>query len=280
MRPEGPPETPRPTLEEIWASWSDEKRGWDSRYPWIYYCKRPLSLYLTRWLVPLGVTANQATAFSALALLGSLIGFSLGYKAGFVVGGLLLMVFFVADKVDGNLGRFLEGGSLAGEFFDNVAGTLSFTTYFFIGLGLMRTPDAWGHHLVAAATAEPDAALVGAGLLMLGAWTAIASLLTKILRPGHPQPPAEGRARTSGGQPRSARHFPWPAPPQIQGESGRSPGARFPSPCCRNDRRDELISRRQRRRPDHQPHPGDVLLLSPRSSALSAFGLTPSFRLT
>ncbi len=182
MRTKVPSGETRPTLDEVWASWSDEKRDWDSRYPWIYYCKRPLSLYLTRWLVPLGVTANQATAFSALALIGSFIGFSLGYKAGFVVGGLLLMVFFVADKVDGNLGRFLEGGSLAGEFFDNVAGTLSFTTYFFIGLGLMRTPDAWGHHLVAAATAEPDAALVGAGLLMLGAWTTIAALLTLVLR--------------------------------------------------------------------------------------------------
>lgn len=182
MKPEGPSETLRPTLDEVWASWSDEKRDWDARYPWIYYCKRPLSLYLTRLLVPLGVTANQATAFSALALIGSFIGFSLGYKAGFVVGGLLLIVFHVADKVDGNLGRFLEGGSTAGEFFDNFVGTACLTAYFFIGLGLMRTPDAWGHYLVSAATAEPDAALVGAGLLMLGAWTTIASLLTRILR--------------------------------------------------------------------------------------------------
>ncbi|MEE9519018.1 MAG: CDP-alcohol phosphatidyltransferase family protein [bacterium] len=182
MSTSAPTSEPSPTLEEVWASWDEEKRRWDARYPWNFFCKRPLSLYLTRWLLPLGVTANQATAFSALALAGSFIGFSLGYQAGFVVGGLLLVVFHVADMVDGNIARLRGGGSPAGDFFDNIAGTPKVIVYFFIGLGLYQTPDAWGHRLLAAATAEPDAALVGARLLMLGAWTAIASLLTMVLR--------------------------------------------------------------------------------------------------
>lgn len=182
MSAESPRSETLHSLQEVWASLPEEKRRWDAQYPWLYYFKRPLSLYLARWLLPLGITANQVTAFSALALAASFIAFCFGYGTGFVVGGILLMVFHLADTVDGNLARIRGETSPAGSFFDNVAGTASPTVYFFIGVGLYLTPDAWGHRLVAAATSKPDAALVGVGLLMLGAWTAIASLLTIILR--------------------------------------------------------------------------------------------------
>jgi hypothetical protein len=171
-----------PTLDEVRASLTEVKRQWDSRYPWIHYVKRPISMYLTRWLLPMGATANQATAFSALALGASFVGFCAGYGWGFISGGVLLIVFHVADKVDGNLGRFLGGGSPAGEFYDNLAGTASFAVYFFIGLGLWRTPDPWGTRLVSLLSGQPDPAQAGSILFMIGAWTALANCLTRTLR--------------------------------------------------------------------------------------------------
>lgn len=182
MSGNGKPPGSAPTLEEVRASLPEEKRRWDSLYPWIHYVKRPLSMYLTCWLLPVGATANQATAFSALALAASFIGFTAGYGWGFVAGGILLIVFHVADKVDGNLGRFRGGGSAAGEFFDNLAGTASFTAYFFIGIGLYRTPDAWGLWLSSLVGGGADPSQAGPTLLLIGAWAALANLLTRSLR--------------------------------------------------------------------------------------------------
>ena len=182
MSTESPRSETLHNLQEVWASLPEEKRRWDARYPWLYYFKRPLSLYLARWLLPLGITANQVTAFSALALAASFIAFCFGYGTGFVVGGILLMVFHLADTVDGNLARIRGETSPAGSFFDNVAGTASTTVYFFIGVGLYLTPDAWGHRIITSVAGKYDTTLIGAILLILGAWAALAGLLTTSLR--------------------------------------------------------------------------------------------------
>ncbi len=81
---------------------------------------RKISVYFTKFLLPLGITANQATLFSiGFGVAGSiLLAFN---KAGLsLLGIFLLQLWFVFDCVDGEIARVRNQSSINGLFLDLV----------------------------------------------------------------------------------------------------------------------------------------------------------------
>lgn len=93
--------------------------GW--RRPWGYKkFQRGPSIYLTRLLLPLGVTPNQVTAVSLLlGLVGCLL--LLKFTWYFKLAGLLFLYLnILTDKVDGEIARYRKTYSLRGVYWDEI----------------------------------------------------------------------------------------------------------------------------------------------------------------
>lgn len=171
----------RDTWEEAWnrakTSLTPEKRRWDAHYPWLTWVLRPTSLFLAAACYRFGVSANQVTLLSVIALVGAFIGFSQGYLAGFIIGSLLTTLFNLLDCVDGNLARMAPEPHPGGQFLDALAGMGFYGVYFFIGIGLYRGMDgpglALGGWVLGSSSPQP----IGALWLAIGAWTTLMRLV-------------------------------------------------------------------------------------------------------
>ncbi len=168
-------------FREVIASLTEEKQRWDSTYPWIYFCTRRISLLITWLVLPLGLTANQATFISLVAGLAGCWLLAYGYEAGFIWGSIMMLVFHVMDCVDGNIARATRTTSLFGQFFDSLAGYVHLYVYWFIGVGLYRTSDLSLVFLspMVGEISEEDLRLF---FLSLGAITTITKLLSREVR--------------------------------------------------------------------------------------------------
>lgn len=79
---------------------------------------RPLALYITRLVLPLGVTPHMATAAAWLVGLMAVAAFGCETVLAWLVGGALLQVWYLLDHVDGQLARYLGAESLDGAALD------------------------------------------------------------------------------------------------------------------------------------------------------------------
>lgn len=79
---------------------------------------RPAALCVTWVVVPLGMTANHATIGAMLAALGAVVSFGCGTSLGWLVGALLLPLWYLLDHVDGQLARWHRTASLDGTTVD------------------------------------------------------------------------------------------------------------------------------------------------------------------
>jgi hypothetical protein len=79
---------------------------------------RPAALRVTRIVIPLGMTANHATIGAMLAALGAVAAFGCGTSLGWVIGALLLPLWYLLDHVDGQLARWHRTASLDGTTVD------------------------------------------------------------------------------------------------------------------------------------------------------------------
>jgi phosphatidylglycerophosphate synthase len=131
--------------------------GWTSR--WL---NRPISLFLSRWLVKTPILPNQlSVVILAVGLLGAALAASGGYWAT-LIGALLFHAQSVLDGCDGEISRVSYRGSLVGEWLDTIGDDV--TNYAFFGgaaWGLFQTTGS-GVYLTAGAVA------VGAGVLASG----------------------------------------------------------------------------------------------------------------
>lgn len=122
---------------------------------------RPAALRITWIVAPLGVTAHQATLCASLTALAAMTGFAHGSSVGWLVGAVLLEVWYVLDHVDGQLARRRGTASLDGT-------TLDYLMHHSINL-LLPLSLAYG---VVRQTGNPAWFLVGTawswGMLLLG----------------------------------------------------------------------------------------------------------------
>jgi len=103
------------SLREIRASLPREKNLADSY--WTRAVLRPLSVLVSWVLLPLGVTANQATLFSIIVCLA----------AALLAGAALFNFFSVLDCVDGNIARVRKTQGKYGSWMDGLAGYIAYS---------------------------------------------------------------------------------------------------------------------------------------------------------
>jgi 1L-myo-inositol 1-phosphate cytidylyltransferase / CDP-L-myo-inositol myo-inositolphosphotransferase len=131
--------------------------GWTSR--WL---NRPISLFLSRWLVKTKLLPNQ---LSLLILAIGLAGAALAARGGYfpaLLGACLFHAQSVLDGCDGEISRVSYRGSLLGEWLDTIGDDL--TNYAFFGgaaWGLFQTSGS-GFYLALGAVG------VGAGVIASG----------------------------------------------------------------------------------------------------------------
>lgn len=120
---------------------------------------RPAALRITRLVAPWGLSANTATLIAWAASIAAAAAFGWGTPAGWLLGALLLQVWYLWDHVDGQLARLHGTASLDGVQLDYLMHhAVNLTLPLGIGWGLF------------AHTAEPLWFLAGLtwGLALLG----------------------------------------------------------------------------------------------------------------
>ena len=82
---------------------------------------RDQALYVTRFLLPTGISANQVTLLSMVTGVIAALFFIPSNKWFFFTGALLLQLWYILDHVDGQIARYRNQSSLTGMFFDFIA---------------------------------------------------------------------------------------------------------------------------------------------------------------
>jgi phosphatidylglycerophosphate synthase len=122
---------------------------------------RPMALYLTRIVLPWGISANVVTAVAALTGLAAAAAFAYGPTYGLIAGAALLQLWYLLDHVDGQIARFRGTASVAGTYVDYL---MHYVVHGACPFGL-----GWG---LFAATGEAAWLLAGAawsaGIVLLG----------------------------------------------------------------------------------------------------------------
>lgn len=104
---------------------------------------RPAALCVTWVVAPLGMTANHATIGAMLAALGAVVAFGCGTSLGWLVGALLLPLWYLLDHVDGQLARWHRTASLDGTTVDYLMHhSVNMLLPIGLGFGLMRELDS------------------------------------------------------------------------------------------------------------------------------------------
>ena len=140
---------------------------------------RPFSFYLTWFFLRAGISANQTTFLSWVAVLMGCASYA------FVPAGLrwlplaLVLTWALLDYVDGNIARVTDTRSQYGHFID-VIGAYWFLAFlpFFMGVGLYYSPEGSLNDVLRMVGID------GAGdpglILMMGAFAALANTLLRL----------------------------------------------------------------------------------------------------
>lgn len=106
-----------PSVSELRPAAQGEKTEADRR--WAYRVFRAVSIYVTWALLHTRVTPNQVTVASLLIAAGGLVLIALPATGSAIAGALLLLLYHLLDRVDGELARYQERYSLLGVYLDN-----------------------------------------------------------------------------------------------------------------------------------------------------------------
>ena len=106
---------------------------------------RPVALRVTWIVAPWGVSAHAVTLVATITALAAAAAFGLGNVGGWILGAMLLQLWYLLDHVDGQLARLNETASLDGTTLDYLMHhTVTMSVPLGIGMGLFsRTCEAW-----------------------------------------------------------------------------------------------------------------------------------------
>jgi len=101
---------------------------------------RKISIYITRVILPFGVSADFVTLiFLAVGVLACFF-FAIGTKLSFLIGIIVLQLWYVLDHVDGEVARYRKSSSITGVYFDKFAHYLVHPSVFFcLGWGAYKS---------------------------------------------------------------------------------------------------------------------------------------------
>lgn len=100
---------------------------------------RPAALHVTRLVAPRGMTADHATIGAMLTALAAVAAFGVGSSIGWLIGALLLPLWYLLDHIDGQLARLHRTASLDGTTVDYLMHhSLNILLPLGLGFGLLR----------------------------------------------------------------------------------------------------------------------------------------------
>jgi phosphatidylglycerophosphate synthase len=131
-----------PPISELRQIAQSTKTSADRRLSYRFF--RLLSIYITRVLLHTPVTANQVTVLSILTGIAGIVLIAQQSAAIAIAGYLLMFLYHVLDKVDGEIARARKNFSIHGIYLDNIGhhltgGGLILATAFRLAIML----DAW-----------------------------------------------------------------------------------------------------------------------------------------
>ena len=103
------------------------------------YVTHKISIRIVKLLLHTSITPNQITLSSIIIGMTSCIMFATAIPIYFLLGALILELYYIIDAVDGQLARYKKLSSMTGGYFDYVSNYIVHPCVFFcIGLGLVR----------------------------------------------------------------------------------------------------------------------------------------------
>lgn len=106
-----------------------------------YYLWRPLCDFISILLIPTRVTPTAVTIFSFwMALLSLGVFILVPGKIGALLGYCLIWLWNISDGIDGNIARYKEQFSKAGDLWDATAGYMAMVAFYF-GAGLIASTE-------------------------------------------------------------------------------------------------------------------------------------------
>lgn len=101
--------------------------------------ERRVSIYITFLFIKLGIRAMCATTVFLLSGIIAAMVFFLGGRTNFLIGVLILQLWYILDHVDGEVARYNEETSLTGMYFDTLVHYIVHPLVFFgIGWGVFH----------------------------------------------------------------------------------------------------------------------------------------------
>jgi phosphatidylglycerophosphate synthase len=106
--------------------------------PWVErHIHRTVSIYITKFFLTLGLSANQATLIGFIfGIIGSTM-MAFTDPLYWVLSGIILYIYVLIDHSDGEIARYRKSASIFGRYFDDISGTfirLYFLVCFSIGI--------------------------------------------------------------------------------------------------------------------------------------------------
>ncbi len=100
---------------------------------------RKFSIYITRIVLSLGVSANIVTLIFFMIGILACFFLMLGTNLGFLMGALTLQFWYLIDHVDGEVARYRKEVTITGVYFDSVVHyVVNATIFFSLGWGVYR----------------------------------------------------------------------------------------------------------------------------------------------
>ena len=153
------------------------KQRWEREHRlYSYFLLRPLDRLCLPWAVKLGVTPNQVSMATLVAVIAGLALVATGGTAFALSGVLVLHVGLVLDNLDGDLARVTGRASPQGEFLDAIIGyAYGALVLPAVGIGVARGPDVVIEALTDFVDIEPGI------FVLVGLWAGIVFVLTRLV---------------------------------------------------------------------------------------------------
>ena len=131
------------SADDFLRAYPADKREFDSNFVLLSRVGR-WCFYPSRWLMSLGVAANQVTYASYIAILAGGALLAMGSRVSMVLGVLAMLLYQLLDCVDGVIARHMQQRSAHGAYLDTMGSHVA-TALIWVGIavGQLVHPDAW-----------------------------------------------------------------------------------------------------------------------------------------
>jgi len=145
-----------------------------------YHFFRPISFYVSHFLMKSDITANQATYISILFGFCGLLFLTFGGYWNRIGGMVFLHFWLIMDNVDGNIARCQDTCTLYGKLIDILNDQVFHFLFFCLGVGLFIKSDLF-MGVVGRFSGVSSHLNLSVSLIILGAWASMMSMMAGLV---------------------------------------------------------------------------------------------------